>query len=340
MEETLGKRIAAHRKALGLTQDKLAELLGVTAQAVSKWENDQSCPDISMLPKLAEIFDITTDALLGVEPKTVHTAEIITEGPEAGDSEPEGFHVQNGEWEFKWDGGRRTSLGFAVWILLSGFLLFLTGEAGTDTTLWEILWTSGLLLFGLFGIVYPHFSFFRLGCAFLGGYFLCTEVFDQSLDRDFILPVFLMCFGVSLLVKALKKPKNSRAHIFHKGKIPGKNNTHCTYDGETFDCATSFGGNSHLITLPRLSGGSACVSFGELEVDLTGCEEFAAGCTIELNCSFGELCLMVPKNARIEPNISTSFAALETKGSPAADAGSVIYVNGSASFGEITLRYL
>ena len=56
MEETLGKRIVFHRKRLGLTQDALAELMGVTAQAVSKWENDQSCPDIGALPKLAEIF--------------------------------------------------------------------------------------------------------------------------------------------------------------------------------------------------------------------------------------------------------------------------------------------
>ena len=46
MEKTLGKRIMLHRKALGLTQEQLAEKLGVTAQAVSKWENDQSCPDI------------------------------------------------------------------------------------------------------------------------------------------------------------------------------------------------------------------------------------------------------------------------------------------------------
>ena len=66
MEETLGKRIAANRKRLGITQDRLAEQLGVTPQAVSKWENDQSCPDIATLPKLAEIFGISVDALLGV----------------------------------------------------------------------------------------------------------------------------------------------------------------------------------------------------------------------------------------------------------------------------------
>ena len=56
MEQTLGKRIMHHRKRMGLTQDQLAEKCGVTAQAVSKWENDQSCPDINMLPRLAELF--------------------------------------------------------------------------------------------------------------------------------------------------------------------------------------------------------------------------------------------------------------------------------------------
>ena len=42
MEQTMGKRIAANRKRLGLTQDQMAERLGVTAQAVSKWENEVS----------------------------------------------------------------------------------------------------------------------------------------------------------------------------------------------------------------------------------------------------------------------------------------------------------
>ena len=74
MEQTIGRRIAENRKRLGMTQDQLAEKLGVTAQAVSKWENDQSCPDITMLPRLAEIFGISTDALLGRDTaQPVHT---------------------------------------------------------------------------------------------------------------------------------------------------------------------------------------------------------------------------------------------------------------------------
>ena len=98
MEDTLGKRIVANRKRLGLTQDALAELLGGTAQAVSKWENDQSCPDIATLPRLAEIFGISTDELLGMEKKTVHEAEIVQDGP---DDEDAVVHMENGNWEIK-----------------------------------------------------------------------------------------------------------------------------------------------------------------------------------------------------------------------------------------------
>lgn len=64
MEMTIGKRIAALRREKGLTQDNLAELLGVSPQAVSKWENDLTCPDISLLPRLARELGISVDELL------------------------------------------------------------------------------------------------------------------------------------------------------------------------------------------------------------------------------------------------------------------------------------
>lgn len=60
-----GERIAAARRAQGLTQEALAQRLGVTNQAVSKWESDQCCPDIMLLPALADIFGITLDELFG-----------------------------------------------------------------------------------------------------------------------------------------------------------------------------------------------------------------------------------------------------------------------------------
>ncbi len=61
---TLGRRIHALRREVALTQEGLSEKMGVTAQAVSKWENDLSCPDILSLPALAQALHTTVDTLL------------------------------------------------------------------------------------------------------------------------------------------------------------------------------------------------------------------------------------------------------------------------------------
>lgn len=64
MNETIGSRICRFRKAKGMTQEDLASQLGVSSQAVSKWENDVSCPDITLLPQLSQVLGVTTDAIL------------------------------------------------------------------------------------------------------------------------------------------------------------------------------------------------------------------------------------------------------------------------------------
>lgn len=61
----LGNKIQKLRKERNITQEDLASELGVTAAAVSKWENDYTLPDIIMLCAIADYFDITTDELLG-----------------------------------------------------------------------------------------------------------------------------------------------------------------------------------------------------------------------------------------------------------------------------------
>ena len=60
----IGSNIAALRKEKGITQEELANALGVSAQAVSKWENNSSCPDVSLLTDIADYFGVTVDALL------------------------------------------------------------------------------------------------------------------------------------------------------------------------------------------------------------------------------------------------------------------------------------
>lgn len=59
----INERIAFLRKEKGLTQEELAKALGVTNQAVSKWESSQCCPDIQLLPYIADFFNISLDEL-------------------------------------------------------------------------------------------------------------------------------------------------------------------------------------------------------------------------------------------------------------------------------------
>lgn len=72
----INEQIAFLRKQKGLTQEELANALGVTNQAVSKWESAQCCPDIQLLPDLAKLFDVSVDELLGYTPDST-TDDIV-----------------------------------------------------------------------------------------------------------------------------------------------------------------------------------------------------------------------------------------------------------------------
>ena len=67
MKKTLGTMIAELRKQHGMTQLELAEKMGVTDKAVSKWERDLSCPDINSLPNLAEILGVSVEELMQIK---------------------------------------------------------------------------------------------------------------------------------------------------------------------------------------------------------------------------------------------------------------------------------
>jgi len=71
VESTIAEKISTLRKAKGLTQEALGAKLGITGQAVSKWENSDSMPDILILPQLCRELDISAEYLLGMPEKEV-----------------------------------------------------------------------------------------------------------------------------------------------------------------------------------------------------------------------------------------------------------------------------
>lgn len=71
MKQALNENITRLRKQKGMTQEELAAVLGISEQAVSKWESGVCCPDIGLLPALADTFAVTLDELMGRMPPAV-----------------------------------------------------------------------------------------------------------------------------------------------------------------------------------------------------------------------------------------------------------------------------
>lgn len=336
--KTIGDRIKFHRKRLGMTQEQLAERMGVSAQAVSKWENNLSCPDISVLPELAEIFGITVDELLGKNPPagaTVHEAEVVNPEKEK--------HGSSVSWE--WDnGGMSVKLGsvfFALYILVVGLML-MNHLCGFDVSWWTVVWTSALVFIGATSQS-RHFSLFGLVMSLAGLYFLLSAygVIRVELGWGVVFPVVLLLWGVSLLIDIVFGKR--RRHGKSKTTVHNNKKLHHEYscDNGYLHCELSFGEYRAAVVTPMLKGGSIDSSFGDFTVDFSACESLAPNCRIDVDNSFGELTLLVPDKFRAEVNRDGGFAAnIEIKGAPAAETRGVLFLEVDNSFGNVVLRYV
>ena len=333
MEETLGKRIVSHRKKLGMTQDQLAEKLGVTAQAVSKWENDLSCPDIAMLPKLAALFSTTTDALLGIvkeAPVREATVEVIED--EDDDS--------NNHWEFRFDSSRKDGIYLGILVLLIGSLYLAVNLLKLEIGLWDLVWPSALLIFGISGL-YPRFSVIRLGMAVCGGFFLVNNFLPMPihLDNGVVWALIILLAGAVLLSHALRKPAKPIITFTKHGVDQTPRNQYTIHENSfRFDAA--FGDRNQTVSLPLLRDGMINTSFGDYEVDLSGVDRVAEDCRVEANVSFGDLTIFVPSKFRVNCSNSAAFAEVEIEGKPDAVPAGTIQLNANVSFGQITIEYI
>lgn len=335
--ESMGSRIAAHRRRLGLTQDQLAEQIGVSPQAVSKWENDQSCPDIAILPQLAEIFGVSTDELLGRSAKAdpVYQGEIVNDDPEEDSKEPKGLHI-----DFNFDSGRWGAIFFALWIVATGAMLLAGKLLKLPFGFWTAAWTTGLVALGL-SSMRKRVGLFGICLAASGIYFILDafEIFDFALSWDILFPALLLVWGLSLLVDALTKKKRRHHSVVFSPNSKHTSNVHASTDGY-LNFSESFGENHYVMRTPELKGGEISASFGDYSVDLTQCAAVAANCRLDVSCSFGELTLIVPRRFQVETDSSKAFASLEIQGEPAPNPQGTITTDISVNFGSVTIQYV
>lgn len=333
--QTIGKRICAHRKKLGLTQDQLAEKVGVSPQAVSKWENDLSCPDISTLPVLARIFGVTTDELLGVEPKQPPLeAEVIED-----DDEPEGIHISaDNVLDFRIDPKRSGTLAFAVWVIAIGTMMLAGSFLNLNVDFWDAAWTTGLTVWGLHSVI-KRVSFPGVIATLAGLYFMAEELalLDLNLGWNLLLPLLIVIFGVSLLFDGLGRKRKGR-HIHVNG--PGKGVYNVQLCDGVLHYSESFSDSSYRVSCDLFKGGEIKVSFGDYNFDLTGVKALAPDCTLVLNSSFCDTKVLVPGRFRAEIAADSSFCDIDFTGHCDEAPEAVLYINGSLSFGDLTIEYV
>jgi len=148
----LADKIIDERKRLGLSQEELAEKLGVSRQAVSKWESTQSTPDLQKILQLADLFEVSIDYLLKDEIEIDRRADEQTECQNDTSMRKISMEEANAFLSLREEGSRLISLGVAFCILSPVLLIVLTGsvdEAGIDMSMKLASATGMLALFAL-----------------------------------------------------------------------------------------------------------------------------------------------------------------------------------------------
>ena len=331
-QQTMGKRIMQLRKEKGYTQEQLAELCGVSAQAVSKWENDVSCPDISILPQLAELLGVTTDELLGVKP--IEPKVVIVDAQKNKKEGDTNFSVS-------WDGtktAKKDGIWFAVLVIVLG-LAFLMQRLGlVSFGIWGIVWPAVIIGFGVSWMI-KRFSIFSLAVAGLGVYFLLFNLGEISLvlTWSIIWPSLLVLLGLTILYEAL---------IPHKDKWCGVNfskekNKRSDYGevGGTVHYDAAFSEENRRFAAEEFAGGNVDLSFGKSELDLTNVRRVTPNAILEVDVSFATFDLVVPKTIRIYVKSDKSFGSIQMNGTPNSDAVESLVLDGDVSFGTININY-
>lgn len=331
-QQTMGKRIMQLRKEKGFTQEQLAEMMGVSAQAVSKWENDVSCPDISILPQLAEKLAVTTDELLGVKP--IEPKVVIVDAQK---NEKEG----DGKFSVSWDGGKhvkKDGIWFAILMIILGAAFLIQRLGIISVGIWGIVWPAVIIGLGVSWMI-KRFSIFSLAVAGLGLYFLLFNLGEITfvLTWGVIWPGLLVLLGLTILYEALIPHKNKWCGVNFKGDKHTRSNYNESNGFVNYDC--SFSDENRKVLVEEFFGGNIDLSFGKSELDLTNVKRVSPNAKLDVDVSFGTFDLIVPKTIRLNVKSDKSFGSIQMNGEPNADATESLLVEGDVSFGNMNIFY-
>lgn len=331
-QQSMGKRIMQLRKEKGYTQEQLAEMMGVSAQAVSKWENDVSCPDISILPLLAEKLGVSTDELLGVKP--IEPKVVIVDAQKNNKD-------SDGSFSVSWDGGKsakKDGIWFAVLIIVLGVAFLMQRLGLVSFGIWGIVWPAVIIGLGVSWMV-KRFSFFALAVAGLGLYFLLYNLGSISLvlTWSIIWPTLLVLLGLTILYETLIPHKHKCCGVNFSGDKDKRSQYREENGFVSYDC--SFSEENRKVAAQTFLGGDIDISFGKSELDLTNVQSFAPNAKLDVDVSFATLDLIVPRSVRLYIKADKSFGTIQMNGEPNSDAAQSLQIDGDVSFGTMNVFY-
>ncbi len=344
-KETLGKRIAQLRKEKGLTQEQLAEKVGVSAQAVSKWENDISCPDITLLPLLADILGVTVDELLGVKPIEPHV--IILDKDEMPKDEAKKNRPFTWEWNKHRDSARWGTIAFCIGAILICLLFVLRATTplfadipAEEIGAWDYVWPLIIFTVGLIS-VREHIAFGSV--MMLVGVYEFMTCFPALHLPSIKWYVYVLVFAIILLVMTIIGKKHL---IFSIKKDHGQDNENRTpvlevnQDNNYLKADMSFGSCVVNYDHDVFNGGSVDMNFGQYTVDLTNVRSFAPNCLLRVDQNFGSLTVLLPKCVKLVKSSDTAFASFAVLGDPDPDAVQTIIIRSDVNFGTLQVKYI
>ena len=349
--ETLGKRIAALRKEKGLTQEQLAEKVGVSAQAVSKWENDVSCPDITILPLLADLFGVSVDELLGVKPVEPHVIILDKDEMPKDEKKKESFNFEWNKHHGKW-----STIACCIGAILVCLFFILHSMANvfpyietSDLTLkgWNYVWPILVFTLGLSSVP-EHIAFGSAMMAFGGYEFVRRVLLGYNVCKLPAVPwyVIVLVFAIVGLLtvifgRTLFCRRRRRAMEKHGvyGDRSGRTRMEYSDENNYLKADMSFGNGAVNYERDVLAGGSVDSSFGDYTIDLTQVVTFADSCLLKVDASFGNITILLPRSVRLVKSSDTSFAAFVVTGDPNPDATQTIIIRADVNFGSVQVKY-
>lgn len=340
-EMTIGKRIRTLRKQHGMTQEQLAEQVGVSPQAVSKWENDNSCPDISILPILAEALNVTVDMLLGTAPleELPKNENYYNHGNAEDENDDDGNTERSIKLHIKTKKGSGILTGLFLAVL--GILLLLTNihEAWFPCSFWNLAWPVAIIYLGLIWGDSRRISVSNIVITLLGVYALLSnlKVLAYPISWTIVLAIALIALGLSYILQHFFGKKKH----FHFSKDNKRMVSSFTEQDGSIQFESSFCENCRRVSEPHFNNGSAEVSFGEGILDLRGVTSFANGAKLDVSVSFGDLTIYLPDTVRLLDDTSCHFGHTEciSHGTPSPNAPYTLTVCGDINFGNLDVRY-